>query len=634
MKLPLSIALLQRFAPVALVIFSSVIAVTAYLQALDYQFFSDDVTYVIDNPKLAGLHLTELWRLFTEPYNNFEFLPLRDLSYWLDITLFGLAPSPFRIHNIILYLFCLPLVYGTTLGIWRYFRPWDAASAPWAAAAVTTLFTLHPAHVEMVVWVSGRKDVLAGIFSMLTLWIAVSARREKGLSVPHAIAALGAFVAVMLSKASYVAVAPITALLWLVFWFDIPEPYRRRSLLLWPLAMLSLAAFLALIFTASSTVKGPTNFGAEMITQSLAVLGRLASIAITPGTRHFFYPVTEHPYVIGMVVLGVAVLVAAAAGGVMSLRKRSLEGFALLAFLLLCIPYMQLIPFRTFILVQDRYVSLAVWPVLLLVVSLSWRLEPVPRTILLLLISLPWSFQTMERPRDWRSNEAMLDADLRAYPGYYLPAVYKVIQVQVPQGLNHDAVKTANSITDPEIRNITIRIIVADAARAHALNTGNPHNATALLVELGQVLKQRTDQIVLDSPMRYVWESGGYLLAKEWESLAKHFPDDAVVRYNTGLWMMNTPIFKEMAITHLRAATELQGLPESDRGIAFYNFGLALLNSGYVADAEVPLRTSLEQSQPDLRAYCPLSKVYKQNGRLEDAARTEAECHKQVTSRP
>jgi hypothetical protein len=73
---------------------SPAVAVTAYLQALDYPFHSDDSVYIIGNTKLLGLHLSELWRLFAEPYNTFsEFLPLRDLSYWFDIKLFGAISS-------------------------------------------------------------------------------------------------------------------------------------------------------------------------------------------------------------------------------------------------------------------------------------------------------------------------------------------------------------------------------------------------------------------------------------------------------------------------------------------------------------------------------------------------------------
>src|ERR1039457_5506149 len=121
MNLTLSLVRMRQLAPLLLVLVSAVVAVAAYLQALNFPFVLDDIAYINWNTKLTGLHLSELWRLFTEPYNDFsEFLPLRDLSYWFDITLFGLNSAAFRVHNIILYLLCLPLVYATTLGLWRY----------------------------------------------------------------------------------------------------------------------------------------------------------------------------------------------------------------------------------------------------------------------------------------------------------------------------------------------------------------------------------------------------------------------------------------------------------------------------------------------------------------------------------
>jgi len=74
------------------------------------------------------------------------------------------------------------------------------------------------------------------------------------------------------------------------------------------------------------------------------------------------------------------------------------------------------------------------------------------------------------------------------------------------------------------------------------------------------------------------------------------------------------------------AATDSQRLPESARGTAFKNLGLALIGAGDVAAAEAPLRAALEQSPPDFRAYCSLSEVYKRTGRLEEAARAAADC--------
>lgn len=554
MNLQLLLVRMRQVAPLALVLGGITVAVAAYLQALDYPFVNDDTVYVVDNTKLAGLHLAELWRLFTEPYNPYEFLPLRDLSYWFDITLFGLTPSAFRVHNILLYLLCLPLVYGTTMAVWRYFRPADAASAPWAAAAVTALFVVHPSHAEAVVWISGRKDVLSTMFSLLALWFAVKAKREQGLSHRYATAALVALLAAMLSKATAVAVAPVIAMLWMLFWHDIPMPNRHRSVLLWPLASLVLAACIALIFSANSTVKASVYFGVEVITRALAVLGWLVRLAVSPESRHFIYPVFDDPYLPVMVTLGVAILLAAIASVVMILRKRSLEGFALIAFVLLCMPYTQLIPYVTPSLVSDRFLTLAVWPAMLLIVALLWRLKTVPRTALLLVIALLWGFQTVERPRDWRSYEALVDTDLRAYPGHYLPAFQKIMSYQLPKGRFREAGEMAGNITVPEARDIMTKLVEVAIDLSDVSRTGDPRDAMTHLQNLEPLLKQPPVQAKWDPAMLHFWKESQDSFVLEWQGLVKSFPDDASVRYNARLALVSV-------LNYGNAATQPQSLP-------------------------------------------------------------------------
>jgi protein O-mannosyl-transferase len=620
---------LRQVVPLALALLSVIIAAVAYLQALHFPFVSDDLTYITTNNKLAGLHLNELWRLFTEPYNEYEFLPLRDLSYWLDIKLFGLNPAAFRAHNIFLYLLCLPLVYSTTQSLWRYFRPTGDADAPWVAAIVTALFAMHPVHVESVVWISGRKDVLSGLFSLLALWLAVNARQSQGLSPLYASGSLLALLAAMLSKATAVAVAPVIALLWLMFWRGHPTQRKKYRHMLWPAAILLLAVCVGMFFTSNSSVKEPFHFGTGLFVRALAILGWLARLSFSPESRHWFYPVLDDSQLHIMIFLGMAVIAAMLVCTVSLLRNRSLGYFAVIAFVVLCLPYLQLIPFYTTSLASDRFLMLAVWPAMLLVVALSWQLNYVPRTIILLVFALAWCYQTAVRTGDWRGLEALVDSDVRAYPGYYQPAFQK-IWIEMRIGKSGDAMKTANSITVPEFRNIMVRMIQATDA-VNSATPGKPDEVLASLQNFDNSLNNLPDQSKWNTPMRFVRDVCRNMLALKAGRLALQFPDNVLVRYKAGVWKLEDHNYKD-AIVHLRAATESQQLPESLRGAAYKNLGMALLESGHAAEAEHPLRTALEQSPPDLSAYCPLSMVYKQAGRHDEETSSEAECRRLASS--
>ncbi|HTN94495.1 MAG TPA: tetratricopeptide repeat protein [Gallionella sp.] len=619
---------LRQVAPLAIVLCAIAIAVAFYLQALHYPLISDDARYTTENHKLAELRWTELWHLLVEPYNCcFEFLPLRDLSFWLDIKLFGLTPSALRVHNIILYLLSMPLVYAATLGLWRYFRPADS-DAPYAAAAVTALFALHPALVASVVWVSGRKYILPDMFAMFALWLAVSARREQGFSVPHAAAAVLSCEAMMLAKSSYAGLAPVIALLWLLFWLDIPAPDRRRSLLLWPFAVVLLTLFLAVIFIFFNRGYDsvPFYFGVESFTKPFAILGWLARLAISPENRHFLYPVFKASSYPVMAVTGAVLLSVSVAAGVMLLRKRSLEGFALVAFLLLCLPYMDIFPHRAPSLVADRYLALAAWPAVLLVVALAWRMNQVPRTVLLFVIAMLWGMQTAQRARDWRSFEALIDADYRAFPESSMPAMYKT-DIQLTQGLIDEAAATAAGIAVPEVKDSMMKLVAAHRAVLEAIATGKSADAKDALLAYGRSLEHLPEQAKWNTSLGMIWQINVKYLGFEWQKLIRNFRDDAVLQDNAGLSLLAAGR-PEDATIYLRSAAGSPSLPESLRGTVYKHLGDALLASGRMDEAEHALRSALEHSPPDLTAYCALSELYKQAARPDEAERAEAECHR------
>jgi tetratricopeptide (TPR) repeat protein len=260
----------------------------------------------------------------------------------------------------------------------------------------------------------------------------------------------------------------------------------------------------------------------------------------------------------------------------------------------------------------------------LLVVLLSWRLNRVPRVALLLVIALLSSWQTLERSRAWRSYETLVDVDFRAFPGLSIPAMYET-DIQLSHGLIREAGETAGGITTAEVRNNMIKLVEAHRAVIDSALIGNPNNAMDMLLDFGLDLKELPVQARLDTTLGGIWRINRNYLEFEWRNLVRYFPDDMLLRYNAGSSLLSIQKY-ESAIFYLQVAAESQYLPESVRGRAFRNLGVALLDGGYVPNAEAVLRKALEQSPPELSAYCSLSEVYKRTGRIEDAARAEAEC--------
>lgn len=133
----------------------------AYVPVLGNGFISlDDPGYVVENPAARrGLSLeTMRWAFTTTAQTNWH--PLTWLSHLTDVTLFGLAPWGHHLTSLALHAAnaaLLAALLATLTGRW-----WPS----WLAAA---LFGLHPLRVESVAWIAERKDVLSGLFFMLTL---------------------------------------------------------------------------------------------------------------------------------------------------------------------------------------------------------------------------------------------------------------------------------------------------------------------------------------------------------------------------------------------------------------------------------------------------------------------------------
>lgn len=141
--------------------------------ALSYGFVNwDDWDYVIVNPMLGELDLEFLQAAFTRfVLGNWH--PLTMISYGLDRALWGEEASGFHTTNLLLHTANCALVMALAWTLFRRTAGADRGSV-FAAAVVAGIFAAHPLHVESVVWISERKDVLYGFFWLASLvaWLA------------------------------------------------------------------------------------------------------------------------------------------------------------------------------------------------------------------------------------------------------------------------------------------------------------------------------------------------------------------------------------------------------------------------------------------------------------------------------
>jgi hypothetical protein len=138
------------------------ITLALYARTVRYQFLNyDDEDYVTHNLHVQeGLTRASMWWALTS-LDASNWHPLTWLSLQLDAEIFGLNyPGGFHLTSVALHGLNVVLLY------WFLQKTTRLA---WRSAFVAALFGWHPLRVESVAWVAERKDVLSGLFWLLTM---------------------------------------------------------------------------------------------------------------------------------------------------------------------------------------------------------------------------------------------------------------------------------------------------------------------------------------------------------------------------------------------------------------------------------------------------------------------------------
>lgn len=209
----------------------------------------DDGEYVYQNPQvLAGVTWPGVLWAFTHTYAA-NWHPLTWLSHMLDVQLFGLNAGAHHLTNVLLHSLTAVLLLHTLSKL---------TGNLWRSAFVAAVFALHPLRVESVAWIAERKDLLSGLFFVLT--IASYHRYVRSLSLGSYCVALLLYLLGLLSKPMLVTLPLVLLLLdyWPLHRFAF-LPSRKLLLEKLPFVALSAASVAVTLFAQTSALRSFTS---------------------------------------------------------------------------------------------------------------------------------------------------------------------------------------------------------------------------------------------------------------------------------------------------------------------------------------------------------------------------------------
>jgi protein O-mannosyl-transferase len=422
----------------------ALVAVAAYAATLGYDLVWDDTLLIQQSwglhhwGELPRLLVSQFWAEVGEASHYYR--PLVTLTFFLDMTLWGLRPFGFHLTNLLAHA----AVVLTVLALAR-----RVTGGELAAVIAALIFALQPLHTESVSFVSGRTDVLATLFFLLAVLAYDRSRDARGWVA--AAGSLGAYLLALLAKEVAITL-PLILALW--DWRVRGDLRDRRAAWRAAARYAPYAGVLALYLglrglALRGAVDEAAGAWAPPLTRALTTLQTIASytwMTIVP------YPANPYRLIVPVTVppdpswwLAVAGLGAALAGTAWALARRPVVGFGALWFWITLAPSagVNLLPLPT-VLMAERFLYL---PTVGYALIIGWlaarllgevtlgraaRLRIAPAVGLAVLL-LGYLGLTLWRNEDWRDEDRLYARMIEASPAAAVPLV-NLAFVELPRG--------------------------------------------------------------------------------------------------------------------------------------------------------------------------------------------------------
>ncbi len=332
------------------------LSIAAYGTSLRGGFVWDDWTLIVENDSIKSW--SALGEIVTSDFFYFDqspllsqkrgyYRPLVTISYMVDHALWGLNPLGFHLTNVFLHAAASVLLLQLLTRL--------LTGAPRTAILAAALFSAHPIHTESVSWISGRTDVMAGLFFFGAFYSYLRAHRpdpgaaEKATVIWTASAVISFLMAILCKEGAIVFPAVLATYEYCRGSVDPERGWILVSRRLSPYALAG-AAYVIVRFVVLG-VNAPTNEwvaaqGMESIFVTfIKAVGVYASKLAVPWPLSAYYqtPLTRDPLQM-RVLIPLTIL---AGMGIFIWKRREQHGlslFLLLYFLWTLLPVSNVIP--------------------------------------------------------------------------------------------------------------------------------------------------------------------------------------------------------------------------------------------------------------------------------------------------
>ena len=612
----------DRWRVPAVCLFLAAITFVVFGQTRHFEFLNfDDNVYVYENPAVMhGLSLKGVGWAFTHIVES-NWHPLTMLSHMLDCQWHGLKAGEHHLTNVLLHTASVILLFLVLRRMTGFL---------WRSAFVAAVFAIHPLRVESVAWVAERKDVLSGLFFMLTLWAyacyaqgvtGVAGRRSLFYGLVLLFLALG-----LMSKPTVVTLPFVLLLLdyWPLNRFAVPAPavagkgdslknhFLPRRLILEKIPLLALtgaACVATMLAQKEAIVSAPLALRAGNAVMSYVVY--LRQMFCPTGLAVLYpYPQSSPP---GWEITAAVVLLAAVSAGAFFRRQRQpylIIGW--LWYLGMLVPAIGLVQsgLRAH---ADRYTYL---PQIGLYVLLTWAAADLcirwrhrwimlgaGATVILAALIVCARTQTAY----WRNSELLWTHTLACTTGNYIA---------------HDELGNALLQKEPD---------KAIAQYQQALQIKPDYawadnNLGSALLQKGKldeaiIYFQKTLTITPDSAEAHI-NLGNALLQKgnadeaitQFQKVLQLKPGFAEAHISLGMALFQKGQVDE-AITQYRQALQIK----PDYAGASYNLGNALLQKGEADEAMACFQKALQITPDNVNAHIGFGNALLQKGQVDDA---------------